>query len=132
MELYDYEEAVKSDIEDYINEYYDKEELIEKLDEWDDFEQKLYDILFVEDYVTGNASGSYTCNARKAEEYLCHNLDLLADAFDEFCCDNDILRIGAEACDVTIRCYLLGQCLSDVLEEIKDELEEELEDEREI
>lgn len=30
--------------------------------------------------VTGNGSGSYTCDAYEAEENLCHNLDLLKDA----------------------------------------------------
>jgi hypothetical protein len=69
--------------------------------------------------VTGNASGSYTFNAWKAEEYLCHNLDLLGEALAEFGCEpNYITEKGAEACDVTIRCYLLGQAISEVLSEM--------------
>lgn len=57
--------------------------------------------------MTGNASGSYTFSTWEAEENICHNLDLLA-----------------EACDVTIRCYLLGQAIAEALEEIADEFEE--------
>lgn len=49
---------------------------------------------------------------------LCHNMDLLADALSELVCTLDYLEKGAEACDVTIRCYLLGQAISTVLDEI--------------
>lgn len=34
------------------------------------------------------------------------------------------LEKGAEACDVTIRCYLLGQAISEVLDEVEKEKEE--------
>lgn len=93
-------------------------------------EKELRYDLWTADSVTGNASGSYYCNAWKAEEALCHNWDLLADALEEFGGDTDILRQGPEACDVTIRCYLLGECLSEVLDELEeagdlDENEEE-------
>lgn len=80
MEKYDYRQAVRDDILDYI-----KEHDIQVTDKnREEVEEFLYDILFVEDSVTGNASGSYTFNTWKAEEYLCHNLDLLAEAIDEF------------------------------------------------
>lgn len=115
--MYDYKEHVADDIREYIRENVD-------LNEWkgrrDELEQELYDDLWDDDCVTGNASGSYYCNAWKAEEALCHNWDLLADALEEFGSDTDILRQGPEACDVTIRCYLLGECLSEVLDELKE------------
>ena len=48
-------------------------------------------------------------------------MDLLAEAFKEFGEDGlDILKKGAEACDVTIRCYLLSECLSEVVDELYD------------
>lgn len=72
-------------------------------------EQDLNDTLFTCDSVTGNASGSYTFNTWTAEEYLCHNFELLED----FGCDMNYLGRGAEACDVTIRCYLLGQAINE-------------------
>ncbi len=120
MERYDYLEAVKDDVLNYINE----NDIIVTSENMDEVETDLNDRLFVSDSVTGNASGSYTFNAWTAEEYLCHNLDLLGEALTEFGCDMNYLKRGAEACDVTIRCYLLGQAISEVLDEIETEEEE--------
>lgn len=111
MTNYNYLEAVTSDVLDYI-----KEEI--NLDEWkgnrEGLEEKLNDELWTVDSVTGNASGSYTFNSWEAEENLAHNWDLLAEALDEFGQDGtDVLRQGAEAMDVTIRCYLLGQAIAE-------------------
>lgn len=109
---YDYLENIKSDILDYVRE--NKEYL-----EGKDYDE-LYDDFFMADSITGNASGSYYCNTWKAEEALCHNQDLLHDALQEFGCDITYLEKGAEACDVTIRCYLLGQAMAEVEDEIKE------------
>ena len=110
---YNYLEAVKEDVKEYINNEIDFSDFgsVEEL------EEKLNEILWVEDSVTGNASGSYYCNAWKAEEALAHNWDLLAEALKEFDCSVDLLEKGAEWADVTIRCYLLGQAIAEVLEE---------------
>lgn len=130
--MYDYKEAVKNDVIDYIKENYTDEEIKENLsysgsrNKW---EQSLYDDLFVSDSVTGNASGSYTFNSYKAEEYLCHNMDLLAEALEEFGDDLSYLKKGAENCDVTIRCYLLNSAISEALDELENEIEEDSEDE---
>lgn len=110
MEKYDYLSAVESDVREYIENnvnFHDYSDL-------DEMKEDLNEKLFVDDSVTGNASGSYTFNAWKAEEYLCHNLDLLAEANEEFGGSSDILSDGAEMCDVTIRCYLLGQAIENV------------------
>jgi hypothetical protein len=127
MTNYNYLEAVTSDVLDYI-----KEEI--NLDEWkgnrEGLEEKLNDELWTVDSVTGNASGSYTFNAWEAEENLAHNWDLLAEALDEFGQDGtDVLRQGAEAMDVTIRCYLLGQAIAEALDELEEELAEDDEEE---
>ena len=115
--MYDYRSEIMADIRQYIDDNVD-------LDEWkgrrDELEEQLNEDLWIEDSVTGNASGSYYCNAYKAEEAMCHNWDLLADALDEFGGDRDVLRQRPEACDVTIRCYLLGECLSAVLDELEE------------
>lgn len=129
MTNYNYLEAVTSDVLDYI-----KEEI--NLDEWkgnrEGLEEKLNDKLWTVDSVTGNASGSYTFNTWEAEENLAHNWDLLAEALDEFGQDGtDVLRQGAEAMDVTIRCYLLGQAIAEALDELEEELAEDDEDEEE-
>ena len=117
--MYNYLEAMKSDIKDYIkNEintanYSDREEL----------ENDLNDILWNEDSVTGNASGSYTFNCADAKEYVTDNIDLLAEACKEFGVNNETVgeKFFAEDWeyfDVTIRCYLLNQAISEALDEI--------------
>lgn len=133
MEKYDYLSAVKEDVKQWINEHDEwKADYADENGKWlrddnrDDIEQDLNDRLFCEDSVTGNASGSYTFNTWQAEENLCHNLDLLGEALTEFCYEpNYITEKGAEACDVTIRCYLLGQAISEVLDELEEEEDEE-------
>lgn len=119
MERYDYREAVKRDVkeelecnyteelESYINGDLDRDDFIDILDEG----------MSVCDGVTGNASGSYTFNAYQAEENICHNLDLLGEALEEFGSDKDLLKSGAESCDVIIRCYLLRGCIEEVVDE---------------
>ena len=124
---YNYLEAMHEDIRDYIDE--NKDEILEAVnyeagediaDYMDEIAEYLNDILWWTDSVTGNASGSYWFNSWKAEEALCHNLDELEEACDEFVCDmGEIIKQGAETADVTIRCYLLGRAISEVLEEYK-------------
>lgn len=117
MEKYNYLEAVTADVIDYINE----NEIRVTSDNRDEIEQQLNDDLWAVDSVTGNASGSYTFSAWQAEEYICHNFDLLAEACEEFCSDAaKLLNDGAEACDVTIRCYLLGQAIAAALDEVEE------------
>lgn len=118
---YDYREAVKNDVLEYIaNEinFLDYESM-------EDLEEFLNNELWTEDSVTGNASGSYTFNTWEAEENICHNLDLLGEALEEFGSGASyLIDKGAEAADVTIRCYLLGECIAAALEEVADEFEE--------
>ena len=114
MEKYNYLAAVKEDVKDYIN--YNHITINE--DNREEIEQELDEVLFFEDSVTGNASGSYTFNTWEAEENLCHNWDLLSEALREIGCDVTYLEKGVEACDVTIRCYLLPQAIAEVLDEI--------------
>lgn len=120
--MYNYLEAMKSDIMDYIrnevntNEYADRDEL-------DAF---LNDELWTVDSVTGNGSGSYHCNSYKSMECVIDNIDLLNEAITEFCEDDVIgekfLNEEWEWMDVTIRCYLLGQAISEALDEIENTL----------
>ena len=114
--MYNYLENVKKDVRSYIEENINLKDYTQE-----ELEEKLNDDLFVEDSVTGNASGSYTFNTYEAEENLCHNMDLLQEALEEFGCGIDYLEKGAEACDVTIRCYLLGRAIAEVLEEYNEE-----------
>lgn len=119
--MYNYLEAVTDDVKEYIRNNID----FADYDDMDELEEQLNDELWAEDSVTGNASGSYTFNSVKAEEYLVGNWDELADALDEFGeSDADAFHKGAEWCDVTLRCYYLGQAISAALEDFEDEFEE--------
>lgn len=118
MEKYNYLEQVTADA---------KEAILGNMGYWnfddrEELEQVANDELWVDDSVTGNASGSYYCNAWKAEEAICHNFDLLTEALCEFG-DTDALRVdfGAEKADVAIRCYLLGQAIAAALDELEEE-----------
>ena len=118
---YNYLEAVAEDVREYITNEID-------LNEWrgdrDGLEEKLNDDLWTVDSVTGNASGSYTFSTWQAEEYLAHNWDVLEEALAEFGNTENPIEKGAEWCDVTIRCYLLGQAIAEVLDDLEEELEE--------
>lgn len=123
MENYNYLEAVTADVLDYI-----KDEI--NLAEWkgnrDGLEEKLNDDLWTVDSVTGNASGSYYCNAWRAEEALAHNWDVLEEALAEFGQDGvNVIEKGAEWADVTIRCYRLGQAIAEALDTLEDDLAED-------
>ena len=108
MKNYNYYEAVKADIREYL-----KETDCRKYSE-------LEDEMWTSDRITGNGSGSYTFNSWEAEENICHNLDLFAAACEEFGNDFTELRDrGAEIVDVIIRLYVLPECLAEVLDELK-------------
>lgn len=118
MEKYNYIEQVTADA---------KEAVLENMEYWDfddreELEEIANDKLWADDGVTGNGSSSYFCNAWKAEEAICHNGDLLAEACEEFGQDVGwVFKRGAEACDVTIRCYLLSQAIAAALDEVEEE-----------
>ena len=127
---YDYLEAVKADVKQWIEDNMDIENdiLNGEFEDKDAIEEYLSDTLWTADSVTGNGSGSYTFSTYEAEENLCHNLDLLGEALREFGNGPEyLIENGAEAADVTIRCYLLGQAIAEVLEEIEDEIETAIE-----
>lgn len=116
MEQYNYYRAVEHDVLDYIHENLSS-------GDWqnnrDGLEEHLSEVLWTEDSVTGNASGSYWCNAWKAEEALCHNWDLLREALREFGGKPDLN--DPEAMDVTIRCYILSESVSLVLDHLEND-----------
>lgn len=132
MSSYDYNYEMRQDVRNAIDEGY-------SLDEWrgrrDELEEKLNDDLWIDDGVTGNASGSYYCNRYKAMQSVMDNMELLQEALDEFGADyadigRRFLAGDWEDFDVTIRCYLLPSIVSDVLDDMEadgdlDELEDE-------
>ena len=118
MEKYNYLENVTADA---------KAAILENMDMWEwhnreELEENANDWLWAADEVTGNGSGSYTFSAWQAEENLCHNMDELEEACEEFGQDiGEAVKQGAEYCDVTIRGYLLGQAISAALDELEEE-----------
>lgn len=120
---YNYRETVKNDVIEQVKDGYKENSLrIYKEEGRDALEEYLNDELWVDDQVTGNASGSYTFNTWEAEENLCHNMSLLEEACDEFGQDvGEAVKRGAEYCDVTIRCYLLGGAISEAIDELETE-----------
>lgn len=116
---YNYLEAMKQDIKEYIEENINVTDYETKKD----LEEYLNDTLWTEDSVTGNASGSYTFNRATAKKYVDENKDLVNDMMEEFDCKDKVanwwIENNYEAIDVSIRCYFLGQAISEVLEKIE-------------
>lgn len=120
MEKYDYYKNVREDIKQRLNEWLD----FNKINGYSDIDEVInavYDDFFNSDSITGNGSGSYTFNSWVAEENLCHNMDLLKEALDELGGELNDYIDSAEACDVTIRCYVLGQLVGEVVKEFVEE-----------
>lgn len=123
--MYNYREEMKEDIRTAIEEIAEYRELDSMSRE--DKEEFLYDNLWIDDSVTGNGSGSYTFNSWQAGEYVKENIDLCREALSEFCVEADtiaekFLNEEWEYFDVTIRCYLLGECIAAVLDELEEEI----------
>lgn len=117
---YNYMEAMKQDIKAYLEDEFECR--YSEMDH-DELEQELYDDLWINDSVTGNASGSYTFCRATAKEYVIDNMEICKEAIDEFCVDantvaDKFLSEDWEYFDVTIRCYLLGSAIAEVLDEM--------------
>lgn len=83
---------------------------------------KIYDDAFIDDAVTGNGSGSYYFNARKSQENIMKNEEVVEEMIDEFGVDMRTHGNDWEYLDVSCRCYLLGQInIEALIEEIKEE-----------
>ena len=120
--MYNYLKAIIEDVKEAIKGYNTTE-----FADREEFEERLNDDLWVSDSVTGNASGSYHCNSNKSMECVLDNMDLLEEMCGEFGIDNEtigkkFLEGAWEWMDVSIRCYLLGQAISEALDEMEDDL----------
>lgn len=117
--VHDYVEEMKTDIAQYIAD----EAEIEDGEDRDDFEQRLNDDLWTEDSVTGNGSGSYTFSGSKAHENVMGNEDYVRQMVYEWGIEakdlvDRFLNAEWEWFDVSIRCYLLGQVLAEVIDDL--------------
>ena len=86
--------------------------------------EKLNDDLWADDDVTGNGSGSYFCSREKARECVtCDDNaeDYIREMVADFGMDAKTIAdhlFDWEYWDVSIRCYLLGQCIEEALNQI--------------
>lgn len=111
-DTYNYEEAVREDVEAAILESLRMGEYVD-YDDLEDAKDAIQEALWIADSVTGNGSGSYTFNTLLAELYLVNNGDLYDEAIEELDGEYDS---SPEARDVTIRCHLLDNAIQEAIE----------------
>lgn len=119
MNVTEYIDNIKEDCIDYIE---------ENLGDYDDFDELYGDMQMS---VTGNADGSYYCNAIKAEKALADVL--FNDEVNQLCKDlgyaNGIpMEKGPEACDVIVRVVLMDSYIYNWARELWDSKQEEKEE----
>ena len=131
---YNYLEAVIADVKEYIEYNMDLEHdiITGQFEDRDEVEEYLNDTLFIDDSVTGNASGSYTFNREEAKNYVLADIDTVREALQEFGTDagtiaEKFLDEDWEYFDVTTRCYILGQAIAEVLDELEEDIEAAIE-----
>lgn len=116
MNRMDYKEEIENSINEWIEEN-EKEIPWWKIEVEDDLREYLEEELWNEDSITGNASGSYTFSQYEAEENVAHCWNLIEEVAE---CYGLIPKVsgsweyGAEWWDVSIRCYLLSEVLSEM------------------
>lgn len=123
--MYSYKEVVRSDVREWID---DNKEHIEGLDRHDAYEV-IYDSCWVDDSVTGNASGSYTFSRYEARQNFFNDDDseeyidqMIEDGFtDRETVGKAVQESNWELLDVSIRCWLLCDAVSDVIDEMFDD-----------
>ena len=124
MTNYDYRKAIEKDVREYLQGIRDGEHPFPS-----DLE-KLYNTLFTEDSVTGNASGSYWCNANKARECIMGDPnaeDYIREVISGYGMTAEEIAdhfMDWEYWDVTIRCELLYNVLGDVIDDMEFDFEE--------
>ena len=120
--MYSYKEVVRSDVREWID---NNREDIDGLDRADAYDV-VYDSCWIDDSVTGNASGSYTFSRYEARQNFFNDDDsdeyifqMIEDGFisaDEL--GKKIAESNWEYIDLSIRCWLLCDAVSDVLDEV--------------
>lgn len=123
---YEYRKAVTADIIDHIRDNIGDYRYM--FANRYDAEERLYEILWTEDSVTGNASGSYTFNAYKAKEHVFDDPDTVTEALLGFCVEAETIADKFLSCDweyfdVTARCYVLYGCISEALDALEADFE---------
>lgn len=129
--MYNYELEMIKDIKNYIKN--DSElDIYEVIYNRDEVEENLYDDLWDMDEITGNGVDGYTDNDTCKKWVLeVENAALCLSALSDFCVSAEtigqkFLEENYIYFDCTIRCSLLGRCISSALDEVIDEYEKEI------
>ena len=117
--MYSYREAVKEDVKAWM----------EENPEYGHEYEAIFEACWIADGVTGNGSGSYTCNRLQAREYFFEDSDsddYIMQMIDEGLATYEevgkhMATADWEFIDVSIRCYLLGEAIQEVLDELEEE-----------
>lgn len=150
MQEYDYLENVKEAVKDYLTENPPCiEDFAEKIDyakinlngdceyffeDLCDLKNELEDKLFIDDGVTGNASGSYTFNSNEAKEYvLSGGSQILKEAVaEDYLSSDELVKYFTdenwEALDVICRCCVLYVAIDEAVDEWAEHYAEEHQD----
>ena len=119
--MYNYFESVKEDAKTYLLEECNSGYLMTA--DTDEIIEEYFEDLVVSDSVTGDASGSYTCNSYMAMENLIGNSEVIEETLYGLGLDDlKVVDASAERLDVLIRIYLLPQAMEEAIEEIKEEM----------
>lgn len=119
-EVKEYVEQMKRHIEDNYD-FYDYVD--EEVQDQEKLYERLYDEMWVDDNITGNGTtGGFTKGDQEyAKEMVSDALSVLKEAVRDFGCTEKafeaLLNQDFIYLDATIRCYLLGQVLTEVLKE---------------
>lgn len=112
---YDYREETAENIRKWLED--NRENIPEEEKESEDtLTEYLNDELRTEDSITWNGSWSYTFNSFKAKQYLEENEELLNETINEFCINMWEHWNDYEYLDVSIRCFILSECINRVIE----------------
>lgn len=139
MLKYDYKEAVKNDIFEYLKENYMNDEIFDYIYKDENnyfiefnehFTEKIINEAQECDYVTGNCGGTYTCNSNVAKEYvLGDGIDILESMrfgglIDRGTIGDLFLDENWEAMDINIRWYCCFEVTEDAVNDFEDYLNE--------
>ena len=120
--MYDYREVVKSDVLNWMDENHEPGASRELEFDYD----TVYEGCWVDDSVTGNASGSYTFSRWTARDNFFNDGasdDYISSMIEEgFISAKEVGECIAESnwekLDVCIRCWLLGEVVQEVIDEM--------------
>lgn len=117
---YDYYKAVRDDVRNAILEH-DYSDEIARCESMDEVVSELGKLMWIDDYVTGNVSGSYTGDREKTKSYLAGNEELIIETLESAFGSNvegyKNAILDPDFADVNIRCCLLDDSIWRVLEE---------------